>query len=68
MLVRSKKISVTSEELDTIIAGETDNGVVDTLPEVFEYIRNGGGGGGGTTGDTSDMTAITSDEINFICG
>jgi len=64
MLVRSKKISVTSDELDTILVGQTDNGVVDTLPEVFEYIRNGGGG---TTGDTSDMLAITGDEINTIC-
>lgn len=63
MLVRSKKISVTSEELDTILVGETDNGVVDTLPEVFEYLRNGGG----ITGETSDMEAITTDEIDFIC-
>lgn len=48
MLVRSKKIDATAEELNTMLTEETDDGVINTLPEVFEYIQNGGGGSGGT--------------------
>lgn len=63
MLVRAKKIDATAEELNTLLLEDTDNGVIDTLPEVFEYLQNGGGGGG--SGCT--INSIPDSDIDIIC-
>lgn len=65
MLVRSKMIDATAEELNTLLLEDTDNGIIDTLPEVFEYLRNGGGGGGGEC--ECSVNSITTNEIDMIC-
>jgi len=62
MLVRAKKIDATAEELNTLLLEDTDNGVIDTLPEVFEYLQNGGGGGSGCT-----INSIPDADIDIIC-
>lgn len=61
MLVRAKKIDATAEELNTLLLEDTDNGVIDTLPEVFEYLQNGGGGSGCTINSIPDV------DIDIIC-
>ena len=39
MLARAKKINVSTEGLDTLLSGRTDNKYIDTLPEIVEYIN-----------------------------
>lgn len=41
MLARTKKIQLTIEELDTLLTGRTDNGKVDTIPEIVEEFEKG---------------------------
>ena len=65
MFIRSKQIDTTAENLNVLLLGETENGMVDTLPEVFEYIRNGGFDP--SSGDTSDIIPISNEELDFIC-
>lgn len=57
MLVRTKNLQMTIEELDTLLSKKTEDGVVNTMPEVFDYIKNGG----------STSNIITDEDINNIC-
>ncbi|MBQ7552932.1 MAG: hypothetical protein IJT46_01045 [Bacteroidaceae bacterium] len=41
MLARTKKIQLTVEELDTLLTGRTDNGKVDTIPEMVDAFEEG---------------------------
>lgn len=63
MLVRSKKIDATAEELNTLLLEDTDDGLINTLPEVFEYLQSGGGGSGGTI----TIYSIPDSDIYDIC-
>lgn len=65
MLVRSKKIDVTAEELNTLLVEENYDGVINTIPEVFEYLQNGGGGSG--SGGTITIYSIPDSYIYNIC-
>ena len=38
MIVRGKQISMTVEELDSLLSGYTDNGKLDTIPEIIDEI------------------------------
>ena len=40
MIARTQKVSLSIEELDTLLTGYTDNGVTDTLPEVMEALNS----------------------------
>lgn len=61
MVVRGKQIGVTAEELDTLLTGHTDNGVVDTIPEIVDYLESG------TPVPSGDLVPISDDELDRIC-
>ncbi len=41
MIAKAKKIELTIEELSTLLTGKTDNGKVDTIPEIIEEFERG---------------------------
>lgn len=43
MLVRTNKLQMTIEELDTILTRRTEDGTINTVPEAFDFINRGGG-------------------------
>lgn len=57
MLVRTKNLQLTIEELDTLLSRRTEDGTVNTVPEAFDYINNGGG----------PSNILTDEDINNIC-
>lgn len=58
MLARTKQVQLTIEELNTLLTGKTDNGKVDTVPEIIEAFENGS--------DPIDMLPLTNIEIENI--
>ena len=58
MLAKARKIQLTTEELDTLLNGTTDNGKVDTIPEIIDYIDRGT--------SPSDMQPLSNLEIESI--
>lgn len=76
MLVRTKSVQLTAEELDVLLTGRTDNGNVDTLPEIVDYLNGGGSGEqqGGTYGPdglhpTATLTVeqLSTEDLDLIC-
>lgn len=49
MLARTQQINLTAEELDAMLTGYTDNGVIDTIPEILDEIDKIERGGGTPT-------------------
>lgn len=58
MLARTKQVQLTIEELNTLLTGKTDNGKVDTVPEIIEALEHGC--------DPVDMQPMTNIEIENI--
>ena len=58
MLAKTKQVKLTIEELNTLLAGKTDNGIIDTIPEIIEAFKNGT--------DPIDMLPMTNIEIENI--
>lgn len=59
MIARTRRIQLSIEELNTLLTGKTDNGKVDTVPEIIGAFENG----------TSpvDMRPMSDEEIELIC-
>ncbi len=49
MLARTQQINLTVEELDALLSGYTDNGKLDTIPEIIDEIGKIEQGGGTPT-------------------
>lgn len=62
MVVRGKQISMTVEELDSLLSGYTDNGKLDTIPEIIDEIGKIEQGGGTPT-DMLPMSSLDIDRI-----
>lgn len=58
MIARTRKVQLTIEELDTLLTGYTDNGKVDTIPEIIDAFESGS--------DPIDMQPLTNIEIENI--
>lgn len=58
MLARTKQVQLTIEELNTLLTGKTDNGKVDTIPEIIGAFESGS--------DPIDMQPMTNIEIENI--
>lgn len=58
MIARTKQVQLTIEELNTLLTGKTDNGKVDTVPEIIEAFEHGS--------DPIDMQPMTNIEIENI--
>ena len=58
MLARTKQVQLTIEELNTLLTGKTDNGKVDTVPEIIEAFESGV--------EPIDMQPMTNIEIEEI--
>lgn len=66
MIARTQKVSLSIEELDTLLTGYTDNGVTDTLPEVMEAL-NSSEAPHTPIPSPSGISYISDEEINLIC-
>jgi len=58
MIARTRKVQLTIEELGTLLTGYTDNGKVDTIPEIIDAFESGS--------DPIDMQPLTNIEIENI--
>lgn len=58
MIARTQKVQLTVEELNTLLTGHTDNGFVDTIPEIIEEFQRGS--------DPVDIQPLTNIEIENI--
>ena len=61
MLARAKQVTLTIEELNTTLTGYTNNGVIDTIPEIVDYINNA------STQPIVDFNPISTEDIDLIC-
>lgn len=58
MIARTSKVQLTVEELNTLLTGKTDNGKVDTVPEIIEAFESGA--------EPADMQPMSNIEIENI--
>lgn len=58
MIARTSQVQLTVEELNTLLTGKTDNGKVDTIPEMIEAFESGV--------EPADMQPMTNIEIENI--
>lgn len=57
-LARAKQVQISIEELNTLLTGKTDNGKVDTIPEIIEAFEKGS--------EPIDMEPMSNKEIEDI--